>query len=62
MLHPAHELGCSSSEEITAGLGCVFNVEHENKDIMGFCFQTSFQLYHLEVKEMWEDKNQAIGL
>lgn len=57
-----HELGCSSSQEISAGLGCIFNVEHKNKDIMGFCFQTNLQLCHLEVKEMWEDKTQAIRL
>lgn len=23
---------------------------------MGLCFQMGFQLCHLEVKEMWEDK------
>lgn len=31
------------------------NIKPE-KDVMGFCFQTSFQLCHLEVKEMWEDE------
>lgn len=37
------------------------NIKMET-DLMGFCFQTSIQLCHLEVKEMWEDKNQAIRL
>lgn len=32
------------------------------KDVMGFCFQIRFRLYHLEVKEMWEDKKQTIKL
>lgn len=37
------------------------NIKMET-DLMGFCFQTCIQLCHLEVKEMWEDKNQAIRL
>jgi len=27
---------------------------------MGLCFQMGFQLCHLEVKEMWEDKKQTV--
>lgn len=39
MLHSAHEPGCSSSEEISAGLGCIFNVQHKNRErCNGFLF------------------------
>lgn len=63
MLYGAHELGCSSTEEISAAWAVFLmpNIKMET-DLMGFCFQTSIQLCHLEVKEMWEDKNQAIRL
>lgn len=34
------------------------NIKPE-KDVMGFCFQTSFQLCHLEVMELGMTKNRG---
>lgn len=63
MLHSASEPGCSSSEEISAGLGCIFNAQHKNRErCNGFLFSNKLPAVPPGSQgDVGGQKNKALG-